>query len=122
MDGIRTPEPEPREGGEGPPPDPEEEAPPTQARGPAPDRTLGGYLRHHGRPPAFEGSDGQAYTVSAEVERTGDLLAPCAGFLVFPRWAEGGMGIVDHLETPTLVRGRTAGEVRSALEALTLVD
>ena len=69
------------------------------------DVTLGGYLKEHNRPPAFEGLDGEPYTVSAEVEQTPNLLAPYEGYLVFPRWAATGLGVVGHLETSTLQRG-----------------
>jgi len=84
------------------------------------DGTLGGYQAHHNRPPAFEGMDGSAYTVSIEVEKTGDLNAPFSGYLVFPRWADTGAGIVGHLETPTLATGKTQDEVEKTLGALTL--
>jgi hypothetical protein len=86
----------------------------------AADETLGGYMKLHHRPPAFEGSDGCPYTVSVEVEQTADLLAPYSGFLVFPRWAETGVGILGHLETPFLLQGRTRAEVEAGLGALTL--
>ena len=69
------------------------------------DLTLGGYLKEHNRPPAFEGVNGEPYTVSAEVEQTPNLLAPYEGYLVFPRWAATGLGVVGHLETATLERG-----------------
>jgi len=74
----------------------------------------------HDRPPAFEGSDGHPYTVSIEVERTGDLTAPHHGYLVFPRWALTGVGIVGHAESSTLVRNRSAGEAQKYLEGLEL--
>jgi hypothetical protein len=77
----------------------------------AEDGTLGGYMRVHTRPPAFEGSDGQPYTVSVEVEKGPDLRAPWAAYLVFPRWAETGLGIVGHVETPVLWEGRSEKEV-----------
>ena len=81
------------------------------------DATLGGYIRVHTRPPGFEGSDGQPYSVSIEVERTANLRAPFAAYLVFPRWAETGLGIVGHVETPLLWEGRDAEEaVRRAGE------
>jgi hypothetical protein len=89
---------------------------------PAKDVTLGGYLAHHNRPPAFEGSDGSPYTVSLEVEKTPDLRAPYSGYLVFPRWAETGAGIVGHLETPLIVRGSSEVEILERLGALTLVQ
>ncbi len=85
-----------------------------------PDATLGGYFEHHDRPPAFEGPDGEPYTVSPEVEKTGDLAAPYHGYLVFPRWAATGLGVVDHVESPTLIRARTPEEARKRLGELPL--
>lgn len=85
-----------------------------------PDATLGGYIEHHDRPPAFEGPDGEPYTVSPEVEKTADLAAPYHGYLVFPRWASTGLGVVDHVETPTLIEARTLDEARRYLGALRL--
>lgn len=77
------------------------------------DATLGGYFRVHDRPPGFEGSDGQPYTVSIEVEQTANLRTPWEGFLVFPRWAATGLGIVGHVETPTLWTGSSREQVLS---------
>lgn len=79
-----------------------------------PDATLGGYLDTHDRPPAFEGADGHPYTVSVEVEQTPDLRAPYVGYLVFPRWAATGLGVIGHVQTPVLCRerGRAAAEDR----------
>lgn len=84
------------------------------------DTTLGGYFRTHDRPPAWEGSDGHPYTVSVEVEKTADLRAPWVGYLVFPRWARTGVGIVGHVETPDVVREASAEAAEAALGALTL--
>jgi hypothetical protein len=86
------------------------------------DGTLGGYLQVHDRPPAFEGPDGHPYTVSVEVEQTGNLLAPYLGYLVFPRWAQTGVGIVGHAESPTLVECRSRREAEERLGALTLLE
>ena len=86
------------------------------------DSTLGGYLRLHSRPPAFEGSDKHPYTVSMEVEQTGNLRAPYSGYLVFPRWAETGVGIIGHVETSVLVEARTGAQATQALESLTLYE
>jgi hypothetical protein len=66
------------------------------------DTTLGGYFAKHDRPPAFEGIDAHPYTVSIETEKTPDLRTPWIGYLVFPRWAATGVGIVGHVETPVL--------------------
>jgi len=98
---------------------PNEEARPEEAPG---DLTLGGYLEMHDRPPAYEGSDGHPYTVSVEVERTGDLRAPYHAFLVFPRWAQSGVGIVGHAESPTLAECRSPEEAERFLRALTLYE
>lgn len=86
------------------------------------DATLGGYLRTHNRPPAFEGIDGEPYTVSPETEQTPSLASPYEGYLVFPRWAATGAGIVGHLETPTQVRGRSPEEVLEALGRFPLTE
>lgn len=86
------------------------------------DTTLGGYFRVHDRPPAYEGSDGHPYTVSVESERTGNLAAPYAGYLVFPRWAQNGVGVVGHVETPTLVESGSTEDVTTSLGALTLYE
>lgn len=86
------------------------------------DLTLGGYLRRHHRPPAFQGSDGSPYTVSVEIEQTPNLLAPYSGYLVFPRWAESGAGIVGHLETPTLLEKRSRMEAEASLGSMTLAE
>lgn len=86
------------------------------------DSTLGGYFRVHDRPPAYQGSDGHPYTVSVETEKTGDLKAPYAGYLVFPRWARTGVGIVGHVETPTVVRTASEEEATEKLGELTLYD
>ena len=85
-----------------------------------PDATLGGYLDTHDRPPAFEGSDGHPYTVSVEVEQTPDLRAPYVGYLVFPRWATTGLGIVGHVQTPVLCRERRRTGAEGYLHELPL--
>jgi hypothetical protein len=92
------------------------QAPPTG------DTTLGGYLHTHSRPPAFEGSDEYPYTVSIETERTGNLRTPVTGFLVFPRWAQSGVGIVGHLESPTLVECDTVELATAELKSMTLSE
>lgn len=89
---------------------------------PPDDTTLGGYFRVHDRPPAFEGSDGHPYTVSIEVEKTADLRAPYLGFLVYPRWAHTGVGIVGHVETPTLWRGASRDAILESAGTASLLQ
>ncbi|MDA0329697.1 MAG: hypothetical protein O2958_11890 [Gemmatimonadetes bacterium] len=86
------------------------------------DTTLGGYFRVHDRPPAYEGSDGHPYTVSVETERTANLRNPVAGYLVFPRWAQNGVGIVGHVETPTLVECNSPEQATERLGLKTLLE
>lgn len=86
------------------------------------DSTLGGYFHVHDRPPAYDGPDGHPYTVSLEVEKTSNLRAPYAGYLVFPRWATTGVGIVGHVETPTLCECGTSDGALRWLGELTLLE
>lgn len=88
----------------------------------APDLTLGGYLEVHERPPAFTGSDGEPYSASVEVESVENLATPYVAYLVFPRWAGAGLGIVGHVETPVLCEGRSRSEVEEEVHALRLSD
>ncbi|MBI4520517.1 MAG: hypothetical protein HY701_06745 [Gemmatimonadetes bacterium] len=98
------------------------EQPPDATPELAPDATLGGYFKTHTRPPAFEGSDAQPYTVSIEVEKTGDLVAPYVAYLVFPRWASTGIGIVGHVESEIIGRAKTREQAQERAEALTLYE
>ena len=86
------------------------------------DGTLGGYFDVHDRPPAFEGPDGHPYTVSLEVERTGNLMAPYQAYLVFPRWAQTGVGIVGHVESATLAECRSEEEALERLGRMSLLE
>jgi hypothetical protein len=88
----------------------------------ADDSTLAGYFAVHDRPPAYDGADGHPYTVSLEIEKTSNLRAPYAGYLVFPRWATTGVGIVGHVETPTLCECATSAEATLRLGELTLLE
>jgi|TARA_B110000438_G_scaffold300526_1_gene353127 hypothetical protein len=84
------------------------------------DTTLGSYIEVHQRPPAFEGSDGLPYTVSIEIETVTDLLCPYVAYLVFPQWASTGLGIIGHLQTKVLFRGKTREQVELLISSLEL--
>jgi hypothetical protein len=89
------------------------------------DMTLGGYYDEHDRVPAFEGSDGQPYTVDVDVEQETDAAdadPSFVAFLVFIRWAETGAGIMDHVESGDVARGRTEAEARQAALDLSLYE
>ena len=87
-----------------------------------PDLTLGGYIAEHDRPPAFEGSDGQPYTVAGEVEETEDPDRPYAAFFLFLRWAATGAGIMEHFESGDVAYGATEREAHLAALELTLYE
>ena len=83
------------------------------------DTTLGGYPAVHGRAAAFEGSDGEPYTVAIETEAAEDGDGWVA-YLIFLRWSQTGSAVMGHLETGDLERGSTEQEARAALEAYPL--
>src|SRR5215471_5027410 len=84
------------------------------------DSTLGGYFKIHERPPAFEGSDGQPYSVALYVDDEPEHDGQFGGALLFVRWSPAGDQPVGHLETDYLVFGKTQAEVDSSLRLLTL--
>jgi hypothetical protein len=84
------------------------------------DVTLGGYMDEHDRVPAFDGSDGQPYTVDIDVEQQDD--GSFAAFLIFIRWAATGAGIMDHVESRDVATGDTADDARAAAMELSLYE
>jgi hypothetical protein len=83
--------------------------------------TIGGYALVHGRPAAFEGSDGYSYSVELCVDQVNDAGTIWAAYLLFLRWRRiGESGVDGHLETDYLVRGTSQAAVREALGAFTL--
>jgi hypothetical protein len=86
----------------------------------AQDITLGGYQEKHVRAAAFEGADGQPYTVDVDTEEQED--GRWAGFLVFIRWAATGAGIMDHVESPDVASGASEEEARNAVLELSLYE
>ena len=90
--------------------------PPDHSLGDA--NTIGGYRRVHGRPAAFEGSDGYSYSVELSVDQVNDAGTQWAAFLLFLRWRRiGESGVEGHLETDYLTRAATADAARDALGA-----
>jgi hypothetical protein len=86
----------------------------------ADETTLGGYPAVHGRAPAFEGCDGQPYTVAVEAEPAEDAEGEWVAYLVFLRWAQTGTAIMGHVETDDLVRAPTEAAAREAIGAIPL--
>ena len=70
--------------------------------------TIGGYALVHGRPAAFDGSDGLAYSVELCVDQVNDAGTQWAAYLLFLRWRRiGASGVEGHLETDYLTRATT---------------
>jgi hypothetical protein len=88
----------------------------------AKDMTLGGYVEEHNRVPAFEGADGQPYTVDVDVEHAVGETPPWAAFLIFIRWAATGAGIMDHVESGDVARAATEDGARRAAMELSLYE
>jgi len=86
------------------------------------DATLGGYFDRHARPPAFEGSDGRAYSVALYVDDAPGEDGRFGAALLFVRWTVEGDHPEGHLETDSLVYGWSPGEAEAALRALSLWD
>ena len=83
--------------------------------------TIGGYALVHGRPAAFEGSDGFSYSVELSVDQVNDAGTLWAAYLLFLRWRRiGTSGVEGHLETDYLTRAGTPDAARAALGAFTL--
>jgi hypothetical protein len=84
--------------------------------------TLGGYMQKHDRAAAFGGSDGQAYSVAIYVDEEPDVRGRYGAALLFVRWSPAGDRPSGHLESETLVWGKTPQEAQSRLESLSLYD
>ena len=84
--------------------------------------TLGGYMEKHDRAAAFGGRDGHAYSVAIYVDDLPDQRGRFGAALLFVRWSPGGDRPVGHLETETLVWGKTPDEASERLKALSLYD
>jgi hypothetical protein len=83
--------------------------------------TIGGYALVHGRPAAFEGSDGFSYSVELAVDQVNDAGTLWAAFLLFLRWRRlGASGVDGHLESDYLTRATSQAAARDALGAFSL--
>lgn len=95
--------------------------PPDHTQGDA--NTIGGYMRVHARPAAFDGSDGRSYSVALEVDATGNPERPFGAYFLFLRWRRiGAQGVDGHLETGYAAFGATAEAAREAIDAWPLAD
>ena len=85
--------------------------------------TIGGYAAVHGRPAAFEGTDGLSYSVEIATSPTGDAERPWGAYLLFVRWSRvGSTSPSGHLETDYLAEADTEEDARGIVAALTLSE
>lgn len=83
--------------------------------------TIGGYAAVHGRPAAFEGSDGFSYSVEIVSAVTGHEERPWGAYLLFVQWGRiGATSPSGHLETDFLAESDTEDDARGVVGALSL--
>ncbi len=56
------------------------------------------------------------------MDETGDPDFPYAAYFLFIRWAATGQGIMSHIESGDVARGRTEAEARDAALELSLYE
>src|SRR5689334_12256390 len=100
---------------------PGQHLPADHSRGDA--NTIGGYASVHGRPAAFEGSDGLSYSVEIVTAPTGHAEHPWGAYLLFVQWARiGAASPSGHLETEFLAESDTEDDARAVVGALSLAQ
>jgi hypothetical protein len=100
---------------------PGQHLPADHSRGDA--NTIGGYAAVHGRPAAFEGTDGLSYSVEIVTAPTGDAERPYGAYLLFVQWGRiGGTSPSGHLETEFLAEADTEDDARAVVGAYSLAE
>jgi hypothetical protein len=100
---------------------PGQHLPADHSRGDA--NTIGGYAAVHGRPAAFEGTDGFSYSVEIVTAPTGDAERPWGAYLLFVQWSRVGASTPSgHLETDFLAEADTEDDARAVVGALRLAE
>jgi hypothetical protein len=100
---------------------PGQHLPADHSRGDA--NTIGGYAAVHGRPAAFEGSDGLSYSVEIATAPTGDTERPWGAYLLFVQWSRvGATSPIGHLESDFLAESDREDDARAVLGALSLAQ
>jgi hypothetical protein len=98
---------------------PGQHLPADHSRGDA--NTIGGYAAVHGRPAAFEGSDGFSYSVEIVTARTGNAVNQWGAYLLFVQWNRiGAASPSGHLETDFVAESDDEADARAIVGALSL--
>ena len=87
----------------------------------ADDDTLAGYQAVHGRPPAFEGSDGRAYSAGRFSDDDPDALGQFGASLLFIRWSADQQPD-GHLESDYVARAADAAAAEAEVGRMTLAE
>ncbi len=83
--------------------------------------TIGGYAAVHGRPAAFQGSDGLSYSVEITTAPTGDAERPWGAYLLFVQWSRiGATSPSGHLESDFLAESDSEADARAVVGGLSL--
>jgi hypothetical protein len=83
--------------------------------------TVGGYAAVHGRPAAFEGSDGFSYSVEILSDQDQHPREPWGAYFFFVKWSRIGASSPEgHLESTYVARGATEADARDQAGALPL--
>lgn len=83
--------------------------------------TIGGYAAVHGRPAAFEGSDGLSYSVEIAASPTGKTDTEWGAYLLFVQWGRvGATSPSGHLESDYLAEADSEEDARALVGALSL--
>ena len=85
------------------------------------DDTLAGYQQVHGRPPAFEGSDGRAYSAGLFSDDDPDAAGLYGASLLFIRWSPDQQPD-GHLESDYIARSEDAAAAEAQVGRLTLME
>lgn len=98
---------------------PGQHLPADHSRGDA--NTIGGYAAVHGRPAAFEGSDGLSYSVEIATAPTGAAERPWGAYLLFVQWSRiGATSPIGHLESDFLAESDSEADARGVVAGLSL--
>ena len=85
--------------------------------------TVGGYAAVHGRPAAFEGSDGFSYSIEILADNEDRRPEPWGAYFFFVKWSRIGASSPEgHVESDIVARGATEAEAKERAGAMLLND